>query len=481
MKKLLPLYMAVLCFLSCSKNIVNEHQGYQTTGNLNLKTDNTGVTLGSAQKLAILFLSSKNPNIDVKIKNALTIEKNGIPYFHVINTNAGFAILSSDSLYKPIIAFDSVNNFSLEAKDINVGIALWMNKHAHQLETVRKTGNPIIDSIGNENRMLWRAVGNSLVNGSKQQNLSTTSTNGHAGVQMLPPTLISSVPINYSTNSTVGPLCSTLFDQTYPWNQDCPIDPKENGTPYVGIDPAGCVPVAMAQVMYFWHFPTSYNWTSMAKSVNLSIPAQNYYTTPGAFTESARLISNIGTTPGDFWTSVLHSLKSSKFAYYSNAGTSCDMEYCATIFNTFGYSSATTSEGIADQVASGPRDGVPYLGLITNEIQNYRRPCLVGGNNSENNEVLFYLPSSDGHTWVCDGSNVTWYYSGTQNTYKSSTGVITVQTSVSNYYTSYFLHMNWGLGGIDNAWYDATIDYSNVPSLHEDFKYFQLVTSSIHP
>jgi hypothetical protein len=373
-----------------------------------------------------------------------------------------------------------VNNFYFDQKDLNAGLVMWFNKHASQLDIVRNNKGSYIDSIGKENKALWTSVG-SLGAAGKYQVSNTSALSRHTKPDMNQPVLVSSTPLNYATTTTVGPLCQTLWGQIYPWNQDCPVDNATIGSLYQGRDPSGCVEVAMAQLMYFWKWPGIFNWAVMAKSLDYNTPSLRYYSNPGGFTGSATLMSNIGTTPGTFWTNVLHSFQSSKFAYYSANGTTSDMEYCATVFNQFGYSSATTSEGIADQIASGARNGTTYLGLLTNEIQNNRRPCLVGGNNSENNEGLFYLPSSDAHSWVCDGSSVIKYYSGYQNTYESSNDQITVQTVVSNYSTVYMLHMNWGYQGTDNAWYDADTDYTNVPSVQEDFRYFQLVTYNIHP
>jgi Peptidase C10 family/Spi protease inhibitor len=486
MKKNVFFLAALTCisFLSCTKELKTISSGIQSTVNLNLKTDNTGVTLSSARDFAVKFLQAKNPNIEIAIKNAVTLTKNEIPYFHVINTNAGFVILSSDSLYVPIIGYDSIANFSYEQKDLNPGLIMLLNKHARQLEQVRSINNSYFDSVRTVNKVLWRAMGNELIPGPKNQgygNNNLTSTNG-TSVNVTAPVLISSTPYYSSANSTKGPLCSTNWDQVYPWNQYCPIDPGVIGSGYAGHDPAGCVEVAMAQIMYFWKFPTTYNWTSMVKSIT-SDPSTQPGTNPGGFTETARLLSNIGTSPGTFWTDVFHTFQTGQFAYYHNDGTASDDEYSAAIFNHFGYSSATTSQSIASQITSGADNGTYYETLLKNEIQNNGRPCMVGGNTSENNEVLFYVPSGPSHAWVCDGSNYTTYTTGTLNTYKSFYGVITTQlTNITISYSDY-LHMNWGwgtFGASNTAWYNALTDYSTAPD-GEDFKYFQIITYNIHP
>ena len=109
---------------------------------------------------------------------------------------------------------------------------------------------------------------------------------------------------------------------------------------------------------------------------------------------------------------------------------------------------------------------------------------MVGGYPSENNDVLFYIPTGTGHEWVCDGSNVSTYYSGYTNTYKSFYGVITTQTIYTNVQTYSLLHMNWGWDGQyedNNGWYNAAVDYANSDPTQPDYQYFQTIIYNIYP
>jgi len=54
--------------------------------------------------------------------------------------------------------------------------------------------------------------------------------------------------------ATVGPLLSSAWDQDFPYNSYCPEDNYVMPN-YNGHVPAGCVAVAMAQIMYYWRFP----------------------------------------------------------------------------------------------------------------------------------------------------------------------------------------------------------------------------------
>ena len=108
-------------------------------------------------------------------------------------------------------------------------------------------------------------------------------------------------------------------------------------------------------------------------------------------------------------------------------------------------------------------------------------------------------PSGEGHTWACDGSIVTTYYSGVTNTYKTFYGQIYSQTTYTSVETISFLHMNWGweststgapidevgnlLSSSNNGWYDCDTNYtqSGTASGDENFQYFQIVDYNIHP
>ena len=84
----------------------------------------------------------------------------------------------------------------------------------------------------------------------------------------------------------VDPLVKTEWSQRSPYNDMCPKDPKNNETTL-----AGCVAIAMAQVMNYWQWPvhginvpgepTTYRWTydkDKNKGKNLSRKiSENYY------------------------------------------------------------------------------------------------------------------------------------------------------------------------------------------------------------
>ncbi len=493
MKKIIiPTLLAIslLMLHSCSK-IVSENTSIVQTTTQNIRLDSNTITLSDATKLAQLFLQSKNKNLTITIKDAQTIVKNGIPYFHVINANKGFVIVSPDSLYSPLLAYDSINNFSFANKNLNPGLVNWFNKHAHEMDFVRNTKTTYTDSIGKTNKILWRIFGGAVkqVYSMPIHNNPIVVHTGQVNTLVLPPTLISTLPAYNYVNTTVGPLCATQWGQWSPYNQFCPV---VNGTQA----PTGCVPTAMAQIMYYWGKPSSYlpsfgiaphvyNWNTMALKVDDSNSNTDPTQHPEYYTGIATLMSDIGSS-FIFYPYL-------QFASYGTLETSADDGNCPGIFNLFGYSGVERTTSIVGQVLSGnDMNGICYNDFLINEIQNNNRPCMIGSYPSRDETVIFWIdifnPSGDAHEWVCDGSNVSTYYSGYINTYKDFWGNITTQTIYTSSATISLLHMNWGWDGKDyylnilpnNGWYDCSVNYTQASSVSPNFQYFQTIVYNIH-
>lgn len=400
----------------------------------------------------------------------------------MINASRGFVLLSVDSLYCPILAYDSAGNFSCENEYLNPGLLNWLNKHAHELDFVRNTQSKLIDSVGRLNKTLWRALGGALAKSHAKPTLTGVSlreTPNGVGLDVPPPTLISSDPIEYSTNSTIGPLCQTFWGQDYPFNSQCPLGGSLSG--YVGYVPAGCVPVAMAQIMYFWKYPLIYDYANMPLT---KLASGSMSLGSGGLYETARLIHEIGLF-----------LPTS----YGTTESSSNVDDIVPAFTQFFYySSAQSTPGLSDQAWSGEIGGVQYADFLTSEIQNNQRPCIVSGFPGQTSVFgwgIFPSPTGTGHAWVCDGSNVTTFYFGHVDTYQDYWGSTFTQTTYDSYTNYSLLHMNWGwdspYGAIqndenstpltNNGWYVCTVNYTQASGNSEDFQFFQQIIYNIHP
>jgi hypothetical protein len=476
--------VSVLTFYSCQKISSSKIPiNSTTTVAYDIKNTATAVTLSQATQVAIKFLQSKNTQ-SVFLKNAVTIVNNGKTYFHVINANTGFVVLASDSMYLPIIAYDKSNNFSTDFTKTNAGIALWINKHANQLDYLRNTRNNYTDSIASVNKNMWQTFDSIYFSDNSNQtpfnsNRQTIQTNGIQTNGLIGNCQTFTGNSGYWT--TIGPLCSTHWNQTFPFNEFCPVGTYSNG--HV---PAGCVPVAMAQILHFWNTPTTYNHGIMPNAIETT----PYFSNSNGWDEVGRLVHDIGTTQ-------VHKVLGfqSQFASYSDGGTSADDTYCPNAFDNFGLHSASRSETISDQSLYGRKNGTSYAGLLVDEISTNRRPCIVSGYSGINKPWymagIVEVPNGDGHSWVCDGLQQFWSapYVGTACMYSDRGLVITKNYPYGTFVAQGFLHMNWGWGlnaqGGSNGdgWYDYSVNYTMSPHYPTpvDFQYFQTIIYNIHP
>ena len=274
MKKLiLPVISICSIFLSCNKTIEikqNTLSAVQITTN-NIRFDSTSVTLSQATDVAKAFLSDIGHNPSITIKSAVTLTKKGVPFVHVINADngVGFVIISADSCYTPVLAYNVKDNFSLDSKSLNAGIAFWFNSHSNSLDFIKTTKSAYTDSIKYHNKALWQELGKKYnLNGSSS---AITSTTNGSTIRVSTNQFFPAPPPYYVTTVTtyqnpIGPLCGTNYDQTYPYNDDCPQVPNWVANPVDGNGRwlTGCGPTAMGQIMYFWQNPNPrYDWTKM--------------------------------------------------------------------------------------------------------------------------------------------------------------------------------------------------------------------------
>ncbi len=223
---------------------------------------------------------------------------------------------------------------------------------------------------------------------------------------------------SYLGNIVVEPLLTTTWNQTAPYNLHCPTnDSADYGMYYGGHCPAGCVPVAWAQIMNYWKWPKVsrgkiaigwsqedgwiyedfsghiYDWNNMLDEYN-----------HGYSYEQAEAVSNL----------------------LADIGQSMGTQYCMpngspTTFGTremernFGYEpgsesvTGTTAAAVADALRTELNAGrpVPYVG---------------------------FPEQGDGHALVCDG-----------------------------YTSNNYFHFNYGWGGATDGFYrlSAVAIYKN--------------------
>ncbi len=153
---------------------------------------------------------------DIYFKDPFVSIYNDNPCFYIFSIEpGGFVIVSADDNIVPVLGYSLTAEASEEIE--NPATAHFLEKYKKEIYDV------IVNTRDNtENKILWQKL---LENNFE----------------------------DYTSNRDVSPLLNTSWDQNWSWNAACPVDNQGPG----GHVYAGCVAVAMAQVMKFWAFPTT--------------------------------------------------------------------------------------------------------------------------------------------------------------------------------------------------------------------------------
>ncbi len=309
------------------------------------------------------------PKSNSRITNNLTIkditsinDSNNIPAYYIINynDNAGYLILSADFRQEAVLGFGEQGEALLT--NIPPQLNFIIEEQTSEIEYLRENEVDSIETVPNDS---WSML-------------------------PLPPDDIPQIvdPINGNCGSsyevTKGPLLATSWGQTrggfIPYNYLCP-------TPSGCMDkaPTGCVATAMAQIMYYHKWPSSYIWTQMQTGDNSTV-------------ECAKLMRDVGM-------SVNMSYGCSSSGAYSSI-VEAALEY------HFGYASSTNYETY-------------YSGPMQVEIDGYRPIFLSAG----------------GHAWVCDGYR--YFFSGCSGSIWPH-----MNWGWNGFYDNYYGFNNWNPGGM---------------------------------
>ena len=169
----------------------------------------------------------------------------------------------------------------------------------------------------------------------------------------------------------VAPLIKTTWDQSAPYNLECPIDTITNKQSVTG-----CVATAMAQVMYYYQYPDSFAWNDMKLSYSKDD------TSPAAYAV-AKLMADAG---------------ASVFMNYSSSGSSAASSFVSEALRySFGYSGTTEYAGRENYTSK------EWDELIYNELK-LGRPVLYAA------QAISPSQGESGHAFVVDGYDDQGFY-----------------------------------------------------------------------
>lgn len=341
----------------------------------------------------------------------------------------GWVIVSASTTYHPILAYsdDPKAKFSLDLQNMNGGLNEWIakmstlivnssslsesEKKAIDLEwleytpTIQASGSPIPGGSSEQavkcrNRLKelndtyykdgWSFVTlSSLSQGTVPASVYTTADYYNSPYQY---TIVGLRDDKYIEQ--VGPLLTTKWSQYDGFNGKCPNN-----------YPAGCVAIAMAQIMKYHRHPDYFDWDNMPDT----------YATEATQT----LIADIGEKAG-----IIYDF----FASNSNIFNARDA------FIKYGYLTKITNNG--------------------EEVTGFTLPIYMRGEDS-----------SAGHAWVCDGSKYVLTQHRYYVEYLNSTMEYTNhygETLIENpgrcgETESSYLSMNWGWGGDADGWFTSPV------------------------
>lgn len=221
----------------------------------------------------------------------------------------------------------------------------------------------------------------------------------------------------WKTVFRLDPLIKVNWGQYAPYNKFCITDSGQQSL-------TGCVPVAIAQIMSYHKYPTSYanhnySWNNITSTTSIS--------TNSPYSDCvAHLMSDIGRIMGTKY----HPTYAST---HTNNANMC--------FDSMGYSNS----------------GTALMNLDINKLTMsllYGCPVLMRGNTAGGN--------GGGHAWVVDG-------------------ILTRKTDNLTYKTQAFIHCNWGWNATANGYYLVsgvdTIAPKNNSSTIRVFDNLQIITN----
>ena len=347
------------------------------------------VAENKAAEVASAFFASKNLTLAEKPVSVYLLNEDGnLPALYIFQfSGKGFVIVSADSAAFPVIGYSITANWP--ENELPDQLSEWLKNYTDQIYQIRKLKLKPDSRIYNA----W----------------------------LKPETIF-----QYHKNQrSIEPLTLSLWNQGTFFNDSCPaVDGGQAGRAL-----AGCVPVAMAQVLYFHRFPVhgtgSHSYTIPSLGIQCSANFGNTrYNWDGMLANPDRFSPSLS--------QLIYHCGVAVEASYSASGTGASTEETEVALKQyFGYSDETIFYQKSDY-----QDSVWKLMLRAN---------------LELNQPLIYKGSMGGwvgHAWVCDGFDGAEYF-----------------------------HFNWGWSGIANGYYYL----DNLNPGNYDFTFAQGAVFNIRP
>ncbi len=328
----------------------------------------------------------------LSITENFSISENTNILYYVFNfSNDGFAIVAADDVIQPVLGY------SYEGK---------YNDHNQSPEFIYWTGTY-------KQQIIYAITSNIL------PTAEIDAAWAHLNV----------TPDKFSPMKeimAVSPLLTSTWNQDACYNDLCPADASSTAEGHAW---AGCVAVAMGQVMNYYRYPTTGQSSHGYNSPNYGYLSANF----GATTYNWSGMANSCTASNNYIATLLYHCGVSVNMNYGPTGSSAlSGDVPSALVTYFKYSSSITYK------TKSSYSDVNWENILKTELDN-KRPMIYRGVST----------TLGGHAWVCDG------YQG----------------------TNYF-HMNWGWSGTYNGYFYLN---SLVPGSGYDLTQQQEAICNIYP
>ena len=321
------------------------------------------VTPETARKVATTFLN----NNGAKSAQLTDLSKEaGFENLYIFNGEEGFVVMAADDCVQPILGYSLTGKFVAEGMPEN--LIWWLQGYSDQIQDAINASLAADADVKTE----WQNL---------KSGLSTKMT----------------------SDVVVGPLLSTLWDQNYPYNYDCPAGTGGPG----GHVYTGCVATAMAQVLKYWNYPStgndSYSYTHPTygeQTANFGETIYDWANMPSTLSGSSPQIQIDAVA-----TLMYHCGVSVDMNYGTNTSSASSRKVRDAFINYFRFSPSTryvSRDAYTDDL---------WIDLLKHELDE-SRPLFYCGKNV-----------NSGHAFVCDG-----------------------------YRSDDYFHFNWGWSGYDGSY-----------------------------
>lgn len=458
MMKQIVLILFVISFFACSRDtlIENGESGGKVDNELFeeetllIDKESVNLTAEDAKKVALRFSSIRNDfktrsvndwaaeNLDVLEIMDTTLNA---PLLYVINrgNDEGYVVVSANKKAVPIVVFSDTGCFKPEA---DIASKSYLEDYKMQIKEAFQDRS---DSLRMRYSLEWAIfekvdsgvavdarVFSTTVNQMIQDEINRKTTMGYtyigkigAAAYYLPADNYQGLVMDISTHTDpaynyedvslffiksydfeqIGPLINTKWHQGEPFNVDAP-----NGY-------AGCIPIAVAQIAYYYKHPGKYDWNQI-----YPFPVLN-----------------------DGFKYFIKDIRKLCDVTYNSGGTASNYDKAYKAFKSLGYNVA--------------KAGLPDFIKLRNEMKT-KNPVYIQGENSQ---------TGKGHAWVCEGYKNIRYEGVISMIIAPRFGEPSAEGSLyfdyvfsaypmssldQNLYGEFY-YMNMGWGSTNDGWYRA--------------------------